>query len=407
MRRIPAAILVTLACVLLAAPASAFADTVRATITWDSANDVDLHVYDADGNHAYFGDETAIPDAVLSPDVTDEGGPETFTDTLDTASTRPFAFVACYFSDQSRPGPTAVAMTWLEPDPPGTSHTENFSLLARGDCHATGDTSLLPDADDDGVTDIDDNCAAVPNANQADADGNGVGDACQPPPDQDGDGVPDGSDNCVATFNQDQADADRDGVGDACDPPPPPPVVAQAPAPVAGKSVVAGKVSGTIRIKLKNGKFRTLGANESIPLGSTIDATKGRVRLTSAAGGGKVQTGDFYKGAFVITQTKGSKPITQLALSGALSCAKGKKASTSAKKKVRRLWGDGKGRFRTRGRHGAATVRGTKWLTEDRCDSTKISVKRGSVVVRDYAKKKNKIVTKGQSYVARAKSKKK
>jgi hypothetical protein len=179
---------------------------------------------------------------------------------------------------------------------------------------------------------------------------------------------------------------------------------------VLGKSFVAGKVSGTIRIKLKNGKFRTLGANETIPLGSTIDATKGRVRLTSAAGaGGAVQTADFYKGAFVVTQTKGSKPITQLALSGALSCTKGKKASTSAKKKkkVRRLWGDGKGRFRTKGKHGAATVRGTKWLTEDRCGSTKISVKRGSVVVRDFAKKKNKVVKKGQSYVARAKAKKK
>ena len=46
-------------------------------------------------------------------------------------------------------------------------------------------------------------------------------------------------------------------------------------------------------------------------------------------------------------------------------------------------------------------MRGTKWLTEDRCDSTKISVKRGTVMVRDFVKKKNKIVKKGQSYVAR------
>ncbi len=50
-------------------------------------------------------------------------------------------------------------------------------------------------------------------------------------------------------------------------------------------------VSGTVRIRLKNGKFRTLGANEAIPVGSTVDATKGRVRLTAAAGAGKVQTG--------------------------------------------------------------------------------------------------------------------
>ena len=188
---------------------------------------------------------------------------------------------------------------------------------------------------------------------------------------------------------------------DPLDPPDPP-----DPKPVLGKSVVAGVVSGTVLIKLKGGKFRRLRDDEAIPLGSTVDATKGRVNITSAAGGGKTQSGDFYQGMFVITQTRGAKPITQLALAGKLSCPKkkkGKKASTSAKKKkVRRLWGDGKGRFRTKGKHGAATVRGTRWLTEDRCGRTKVTVKRGSVVVRDFAKRKNKIVKKGRSYVARA-----
>jgi hypothetical protein len=211
---------------------------------------------------------------------------------------------------------------------------------------------------------------------------------------------------------------DSNGNG-ACDPgevaaaasrtwqaPQPPPVI-EPPAPVQGKSVVAGKVSGTIRIRLKNGKFKTLGANESIPLGSTIDATKGRVRLTSAAGGGKTQTGDFYKGQFKITQTKGKKPITQLALNAALSCGKAGKASTARKKKkVRSLWGDGHGSFRTKGRRAAATVRGTKWFTQDTCDYTKVSVKRGIVDVRDFARHKTVKVKKGHSYVARKKKKK-
>ena len=167
---------------------------------------------------------------------------------------------------------------------------------------------------------------------------------------------------------------------------------------------MAGKVSGTIRIKLKNGAFRTLGANEEIPLGSTVDATKGKVRLTSASNAaGATQSALFFQGAFVITQTGGSKPVTQLALSGKLSCPKGKKAGTSAKKKVRRLWGDGKGRFRTKGKHGAATVRGTKWLTEDRCDGTLVRVKRGTVAVRDFARKKTVVVKRGKAYVARPK----
>ena len=195
-------------------------------------------------------------------------------------------------------------------------------------------------------------------------------------------------------------------------PPPPPdddtdtnPPPVEPPAPVQGQSVVAGKVSGTIRIRLKNGKFRTLGANESIPLGSTVDATKGRVRLTSAAGGGKTQTADFYKGQFKITQTKGKKPITQLELNGTLSCGGKASAAAKKKKKVRSLWGDGKGRFRTKGRRAAATVRGTKWLTTDTCTSTKITVKRGVVQVRDFVKRKNVTVKKGHSYVARKKRK--
>lgn len=183
-------------------------------------------------------------------------------------------------------------------------------------------------------------------------------------------------------------------------PTPPPP----GPAPVLGRSVVAGVVSGTVKVKGKNGKFHTLGAGQSIPLGSTVDATKGRVRITSAAGAGKTQTGDFYQGAFVITQTKAKKPITQLALSGKLSCGTTGKASAAAKKKkVRRLWGDGHGSFRTKGRSGAATVRGTKWLTEDRCNGTLVRVKRGVVQVRDFAKRKTVTVKKGHSYLARAK----
>ena len=109
----------------------------------------------------------------------------------------------------------------------------------------------------------------------------------------------------------------------AGDPPTPTAPPTAGPEARLGKSVVAGKVSGTIRIKGKNGTFRTLGADESIPLGSTVDATKGKVRLTSAASaGGKTQSALFFQGAFVITQTGGSKPVTQLALSGKLSCPK-------------------------------------------------------------------------------------
>ena len=64
----------------------------------------------------------------------------------------------------------------------------------------------------------------------------------------------------------------------------------------------------------------------------------------------------------------------------------------------RRLWGNGRGRFRTRGRYGAATVRGTKWLTDDRCDGTLVRVKRGKVAVKDLQRprKQARVVTAGQ-----------
>jgi len=64
-----------------------------------------------------------------------------------------------------------------------------------------------------------DNCPLEPNKEQVDADGNGVGDACETgigSVDSDGDGVVTG-DNCPNTANPDQADLDGDGVGDACD----------------------------------------------------------------------------------------------------------------------------------------------------------------------------------------------
>ena len=72
-----------------------------------------------------------------------------------------------------------------------------------------------PDDDNDGVLDVNDNCQFEANADQADNDGDGEGDVCDP--DDDNDGVLDEDDNCQFTANSDQADVDFNGIGDVCD----------------------------------------------------------------------------------------------------------------------------------------------------------------------------------------------
>jgi VCBS repeat protein len=177
------------------------------------------------------------------------------------------------------------------------------------------------------------------------------------------------------------------------------------PPPVAGKNVNVEPVSGTVKIKRPGRKrFVTLTAEAQIPVGSTVDTRSGRISITAAQGGGATATADFFDGLFKLTQSKGSKPLTTLTLTERLSCPRNGTASAAAKKKKKRkLWGDGSGRFRTKGKHSAATVVGTKWLVEDRCRSTLTRVVRGRVKVRDFAKRKTVTVRAGKRYTARAK----
>ena len=63
---------------------------------------------------------------------------------------------------------------------------------------------------------------------------------------------------------------------------------------------------------------------------------------------------------------------------------------------------DNHGSFRTKGRYSAATVRGTQWVTEDRCDGTLTKVKRGKVNVLDFHTRKTITLHAGHSFLAKA-----
>ncbi len=185
--------------------------------------------------------------------------------------------------------------------------------------------------------------------------------------------------------------------------PTPTPTPAPAATPVPGKTVVAKVTRGTVLVKLKGKKtFAPLDPANGIPLGSEIDARKGTVQLTAQPkAGAPLDVANFYDGMFIVVQSGG---FTELRLSEKLAACK--KASASATKpKTRKLWGDGKGKFRTKGQYSSATVRGTKWLTQDTCAGTLTRVTQGVVAVKDLVTKKTILVKQGKRYTAKPKKK--
>jgi hypothetical protein len=178
--------------------------------------------------------------------------------------------------------------------------------------------------------------------------------------------------------------------------------------PVLGRSVTTAPVNGQVLVKLPGQGFAPLGAAQQIPVGALLDTTGGTVRLTSAVNTrGKVQSGDFAGGVFRVGQSRSGGGLTDLSLSGGsfVGCATGagtRALAARSSRVVRRLRGRAKGRFRTRGRYSAATVRGTNWTVEDRCDGTLTTVRTGVVAVNDFRKHRNVTVRAGHTYLARA-----
>jgi hypothetical protein len=203
------------------------------------------------------------------------------------------------------------------------------------------------------------------------------------------------------------------------------------PPPQFGRSVDIGLITGVVIVTPVGGPAFTLDPQDrSIPVGSEIDTSHGEVDLRTARGptaGGaaarvsaargpttsKPLTIQFVHaggGRFKVVQPIGLGGLTELSLVEAAgrppACLRPTRPLAAREAVSRKVLGllrtDAHGRFRTRGRFSATTVRGTEWDTIDRCDGTLTRVHRGVVVVHDFRLGKDVTVRAGASYLARA-----
>ena len=125
-------------------------------------------------------------------------------------------------------------------------------------------------------------------------------------------------------------------------------------------------------------------------LQQNVPATSSRARGAVAAP--TLATLLLYGGNFRSCKTK--RPP------GARSATAARKRKKKKNLTIRQLLTSG-GAFQTQGKYAAAVVRGTQWVTADRCDGTLIKVRSGKVLVRDLVKKRSFLVRAHHQYLAR------
>jgi hypothetical protein len=184
--------------------------------------------------------------------------------------------------------------------------------------------------------------------------------------------------------------------------------------PSLGKTLGVAAVRGTVTATSPSGAPLDLSAAKIVPTGTVIDTRAGTVELKTALDTkGTTQTGYFWGSEFEVRQSVTARGMVQLILRGedfshckatnkAGARAAAAKRKSTKKKPARSLWGsDDHGRFQTRGRGSVATVRGTRWLTQDTCAGTLTRVVAGAVAVRDRRGGRTTVVTRGHQHLAR------
>ena len=172
--------------------------------------------------------------------------------------------------------------------------------------------------------------------------------------------------------------------------------------------LITNQGDGAVLIKLPGSKnFVPVESLREVPFGSIVKA-KGVATIVSEQGDGTDDTANFWGGTFKALQSGDVNSYFVAKLKSKLHCdsdAQAQSAKASSLLAVaagrRRLWGSGHGKFRSRGRGGAATLRGTTWWWRDRCNGTQFGVTDGTGIdVRDPGHKGLIFLQPGDTYFA-------
>jgi hypothetical protein len=226
----------------------------------------------------------------------------------------------------------------------------------------------------------------------------------------------------VATYS---GDASFGSAASACTEPDAAVAVEPVPAPILARTFSVASVSGKVLVGSPSAgsaaaatrahagsiEYVQVTTPRSFPVGSIVDARGGSARVTTASNTrGGTQSGVFVGGPFRVLQSGGQRGLTQLVLlDGARAagvCTRTARARAVTSRLppsvIARLHSQVAGRFRTDARYSSASVHGTIWDTEDRCDGTLTRVYRGVVEVFDYRRHRSVILHAGMSYLAKA-----
>jgi len=211
---------------------------------------------------------------------------------------------------------------------------------------------------------------------------------------------------------------------------------AKALPPVLGQKVLLSAPSGVVLLKPAHTRhFQPLAGGVRVQVGSVVDARRGAVQIVTARGSnGATQTATAAGGAFLVHQASGgrirfvlrgdsfrrvcglvARPVkarASLATAHAsvVTAHVSRRSPVSRHRRhhrhhrgvIRSLWAsDNHGLFSTQGLNSIATVRGTTWVTEDRCDGTLTIVLAGQVAVRDRRRHRVFVINAGQEHLVR------